>query len=205
MRKAILAVVVLIALIAAGSYIIEPRRVHAEKLKGLEHAVAELHAAQSIGMAQIEDKALLRDVFAEYDLVRRDKLNESEQNLVHGYPAAIDICRNTGVIWSGVEIVPIPFSAGKYTLYKVKPEALVALTAIGIANVPSKLFIMDPAHTMLIETALGVCDAALYSARNGGSEAEVKTAIRPTNAAESAAPHDKSCSALPPLVWVRAG
>jgi len=159
--------------------------VHPERLKGLEHAVAELHAAQSLGMVQTEHKTLLRDVFAEYDLVQRGTLNESERRLVRGYPAAIDVCRNTGVIWSGVEIVPAPSLSGKYTLYKVKPEALDALTAIGIPNVPSKLFIVDIERSVLIEAALGICDAALDSARNGGSEAEVKSAIRPAVATES--------------------
>lgn len=184
MRKKILVVVVISATIAAGFYI-ERRRVHRERLTGLEHAVAELHAAQSLGLVQTEHKTLLRDVFAEYDLIQRGALNESERSLVRGYPAAIDVCRNTRVIWSGVETVPTPSLGGKYTLYKVTPEGLGALTAIGIPNVPSELFMLDMGHTMLIETALGICDAALDSARNGGSEAEVQSAIKSAIAAES--------------------
>jgi hypothetical protein len=169
---------VLIILVLASAFIWEQLRVHHQKFSALDHAAAELHAAQSLGMVQVEHMTLLRDVFAEYDVLERDKLNNAEQKALLGYPSAIEVCRNARVVWSGFEIVPLPFE-GKHHLYRVKKEALDSLSIIGVPEIPPKLFVTEDGQEAIVQTALGTCDTALEMARNGGTQAQVRSALRP--------------------------
>jgi len=176
MRK--LAIPVVIILVIASAFVWERVRVHRQKFLGLDHAAAELHAAHSLGMVQLEHATLLRDIFAEYDVLERDNLNDAERKLLLGYPEAIEVCRNAREVWGGFEIVPLPF-AGKHNLYRVKKDALGSLSAIGVPEVPPKLFVTDDGRDSIVQTVLGACDTALQTARNGGDQAQVKSAIRP--------------------------
>ncbi len=176
MRRAVL-ILVAIVLIVGGVLTWQARRIHVDKFAALDHASAELHAAQLLGMHQGEHTTLLRDVFAEYDVLDRGLLNDAERKNLSGYPAAIKVCTNAREVWGGFEIVPLPFESKRH-LYKANPTALESLSTIGIPEVPTRLFVLDDGQDTIVSMVLTTCDAALQSARNGGDEAQIRSAVR---------------------------